>query len=178
MSRFPNKQIKLNHVNGTVVNYGPLVNGLIDGIKVLAHKEVLILLKIQLVTGKVKYFASHTRLSVRITDVLDGSLYLVHEHDMPRLVEALKRRQRYAMRQLLLGQRDGGVSWENMPIAPVVLEGVRMEKVHEKQRKPGKLQKFWLLVKQLFRKEKPEGETMNLSALKEVLRMASQPKRE
>ena len=153
MSRFPNKQVKLSHVNGTIVNYGPLVNGLMDGVKVLARKEILIMLKAQLVPGKVKYFASHTRFRVYLSDVLEASLYVVHEKDLPLLVEALKRRQRNGMRQLLLSQRDGGVSWENMPMLQQDLLDIKLEKVQTKYKKPGKLKKFWLLVKRLFSKD-------------------------
>jgi len=154
MSRFPNKYIKLKHANGTPVSYGPLVNGLIDGIKVLAHKEILILLKAQLVPGKVKYFADHVRLRVYLSDQLEASIYAVHERDMHRLAAAFKRRHKSTMRQLLLAERDGGVSWENVPLGPSE-DAVRMEEVHTRHRpkKVGFLKKLWLLVKRLSGKE-------------------------
>lgn len=154
MSRFPNKYIKLTHANGSSVSYGPLVNGLIDGIKVLARKEILIMLKAQLVPGKVKYFADHVRLRVYLSDRLEASVYVVHERDIHQLAAAFKRRHKSTMRQLLLAQRDGGVSWENVALGPE--EGaVHMQKVHTRHRpkKVGCLKKLWLLVKRLFGKE-------------------------
>lgn len=173
MNRIPNKQIKLPHVNGKMVNYGPLVNGIIGGIKILARKEILIMLKAQLVPGKVKYFSSHQRLRVRISDVLEASVYTVHERDMPRLTELFKERHKSAMRQLLLSDHEGGASWVSIP--PVVQEGIRMEQIHIKTKpaKVSRLKKAWLAFKRLFSKPELEHTVINTSALDELLLRAS-----
>lgn len=104
---------EVGHGSGAVVDYGPLMYGIIGGIKVLAPKEVLIAFRIQLLPGKVGEFVTHSRYKVTMEHrKLTAYFYVTKFTDIEDAARVLGRMGGHLERELLITQYDGGYHWQ------------------------------------------------------------------
>lgn len=150
------KDVIRTAANGEKINYGHLMVGIVNGIQVLASRQVLLVLGIRLTEQKVpEWFYTHGYLSVGFLSV-KYKVYTVNRSNLHHLGELLSRNMRHVYCE---DERDVTLtrSWFNGQVTysatdPNDSEPLKLEEVQRKtrRRKVGKLKKVWLLIKRLF----------------------------
>jgi len=164
--RYKIKDLILPNFNGEMTNYGKLVMGDLNGVKCLAHREVLMLLGIKLVLDvkPPKYFFTHLQIIVSAGG-LPVTLYAMHPQTFDALGSRLSKRG-YNPKGIAQHLGDAVVKrWEHGELTYDAWEIPKVEGRHikthytdewaefrkdVKRNKP--LYKFWLLLKRLFGK--------------------------
>jgi len=143
----PVKKRQLRNVDGIVVDYGPIVAGRISGTHVYARREVLLSLGVSFVGFAVRDFLETRRVRVKISGVLEASIYVRDYKDLDDAVYALANRGFDSFIQKLDFDSDRKAIWvRHFALKPS--EGVTY------RRGPlSRWTRLWLLVKRLFGKE-------------------------
>ena len=154
------KDVIRTAANGERINYGHLMVGYVNGIQVLASRQVLLVLGIRLSDHKVpEWFYTYGYLTVDFLKPIQYKVYTVNRSNLHRLGELLSRNMRNVC---CVDERDVNMirHWYNGQLTfsvtdPDQPEPVKIKEVQRKtrRRKVGKLKKLWLTLKRLFSRE-------------------------